>query len=217
MLQSAEKQLNLTRGPGKIYIYIKRTIDLLGALLGLVLFLPLMLIIGLLIKLEHPSGSVFYKQIRYGKAQRTFYMYKFRTMVTNADELFEELRAYNEIQGKMFKMKQDPRITRVGCWLRKTSLDELPQLWNVILGDMSLVGPRPPLPREVEEYTEYEKLRLSVIPGCTGLWQVSGRNHLGFHDMVRLDLYYIENRSLLLDIHILLKTVPAMFGREDAY
>lgn len=144
-------------------------------------------------------------------------MYKFRSMVSNAEELLGGLLHQNEISGAMFKMKEDPRITRIGRFIRKTSIDELPQLFNVLKGDMSLVGPRPPLPREVEEYTDYDKLRLTVTPGCTGLWQVSGRNELSFAEMVQLDLTYIEQRSPLLDTKILIKTLKVMVGSKDAF
>lgn len=144
-------------------------------------------------------------------------MYKFRSMVSNAEELLEGLLKRNEISGAMFKMKKDPRITKVGKFIRKTSIDELPQLWNVIRGDMSLVGPRPPLPREVNEYTSYDKLRLKATPGCTGLWQISGRNELSFSEMVELDLRYINERSMLFDLKIILKTVKVLLGSKDAY
>ena len=138
-------------------------------------------------------------------------------MVSNAEELLENLLDQNEIRGAMFKMRDDPRITRIGKFIRKTSFDELPQLWNVIRGEMSLVGPRPPLPREVAEYSNYDKLRLQVTPGCTGLWQVSGRNNLNFDEMLKLDLEYIEHRSLWLDIKVMLKTVKIMILPNSAY
>lgn len=138
-------------------------------------------------------------------------------MVANAEEMLDSLLSQNEIKGAMFKMKEDPRITKVGRFIRKTSIDELPQLWNVIRGDMSLVGPRPALPREVNEYTSYDKLRLKVLPGCTGLWQVSGRNELSFKEMVELDLKYIEERGFLLDLKLMLLTVRVMFGSKNAY
>ncbi|MGG4021694.1 sugar transferase, partial [Geobacillus stearothermophilus] len=144
-------------------------------------------------------------------------MYKFRSMVTNAEELLESLLHLNEVTGAMFKMKEDPRVTKIGKFIRKTSIDELPQLWNVLKGEMSLVGPRPPLPREVAQYTEYDKQRLLVTPGCTGLWQVSGRNDLGFDEMVELDLKYIRERSLLYDIRIILKTIKIMIKPNSAY
>jgi lipopolysaccharide/colanic/teichoic acid biosynthesis glycosyltransferase len=138
-------------------------------------------------------------------------------MVSNAEDKLQDLLKSNEVSGAMFKMKDDPRITKVGKFIRKTSIDELPQLLNVLNGDMSLVGPRPPLPREVAEYTNYDKQRLLVTPGCTGLWQVSGRNSIGFEEMVELDLQYINNRNLLVDTKIILKTVLVLFGSKDAY
>ncbi len=138
-------------------------------------------------------------------------------MVSNAEEKLKDLLAKNEIEGAMFKMKNDPRITKIGKFIRKTSIDELPQLINVLRGDMSLVGPRPPLTREVAEYTDYDKLRLTVKPGCTGLWQVSGRNELSFKEMVELDLKYIQNRSIGADLKIIFKTFKVLLGAKDAF
>ncbi|WP_309089159.1 sugar transferase [Domibacillus sp.] len=201
----------------KTYIVMKRVMDVTGAGLGILFLSLVFLFIALLIKLEDPKGSIFFKQKRVGKGGREFYMYKFRSMVFNAEELLESLLSKNEVSGAMFKMKNDPRITRVGRFIRKTSLDELPQLWNVLKGDMSLVGPRPPLPREVAQYTDYDKQRLTVIPGCTGLWQVSGRNSLGFEEMVELDLIYIQKNSVLEDIKIILKTVRIVFFPKGSY
>jgi lipopolysaccharide/colanic/teichoic acid biosynthesis glycosyltransferase len=191
--------------------------DICGALAGLICLSWLFLIVALLIKLEDPKGPVFFKQVRVGKDGKEFYMYKFRSMVTNAEELLESLLHLNEVSGAMFKMKDDPRVTKIGKFIRKTSIDELPQLWNVLKGDMSLVGPRPPLPREVAQYTEYDKQRLLVTPGCTGLWQVSGRNDLGFNEMVELDLKYIRERSILYDLKIILKTIKIMIKPNSAY
>jgi exopolysaccharide biosynthesis polyprenyl glycosylphosphotransferase len=201
----------------KGYLIAKRIMDIFGALVGLICLSWLFLIVALLIKLEDPKGPVFFKQVRVGKDGKEFYMYKFRSMVTNAEELLESLLHLNETTGAMFKMKNDPRVTKVGKFIRKTSIDELPQLWNVLKGDMSLVGPRPPLPREVAQYTEYDKQRLLVTPGCTGLWQVSGRNDLGFAEMVELDLKYIRERSLLYDIKIIFKTIKIMIKPNSAY
>jgi exopolysaccharide biosynthesis polyprenyl glycosylphosphotransferase len=201
----------------KGYLIAKRIMDICGALIGLICLSWLFLIVALLIKLEDPKGPVFFKQVRVGKDGKEFYMYKFRSMVTNAEELLESLLHLNEVTGAMFKMKDDPRVTKVGKFIRKTSIDELPQLWNVLKGDMSLVGPRPPLPREVAQYTEYDKQRLLVTPGCTGLWQVSGRNDLGFDEMVELDLKYIRERSLLYDIKIIFKTIKIMIKPNSAY
>ncbi|WP_342044826.1 sugar transferase [Bacillus sp. OTU530] len=200
-----------------LYLLAKRLIDIVGVICGLLVLSPVFLIVTLCIKLEDPKGPVFFKQIRIGKDGKEFYMYKFRSMVTDAEKRLEELLKHNEIQGAMFKMKDDPRITRIGKFIRKTSIDELPQLLNVLKGDMSLVGPRPPLPREVQEYTEYDMQRLFVTPGCTGLWQVSGRNGLSFQQMVELDVQYIQKRTVLLDMKIICKTVKVLFGSSDAY
>ncbi|WHY61513.1 sugar transferase [Cytobacillus firmus] len=199
------------------YLAAKRFVDIVGSLAGIILLSLLFLIVAALIKLEDPKGSIFFSQKRVGKNGRQFNMYKFRSMVSNAEEKLQELLQYNEVSGAMFKMKDDPRITKIGKFIRKTSIDELPQLFNVLKGDMSLVGPRPPLPREVEEYSDYDKQRLLVTPGCTGLWQVSGRSNIGFKEMVDLDLMYIRKRSLLFDIKIILKTVLVLFGSKDAF
>lgn len=201
----------------KGYLITKRAIDIIGSFVGLVLLFPLFLIIALLIKIEDPKGKVIFKQVRIGKNGKTFNIYKFRSMISNAEELLDKLLDCNETTGAMFKMKDDPRITRIGHFIRKTSIDELPQLVNVLTGEMSLVGPRPPLPREVAEYTEYDKQRLLVTPGCTGLWQVSGRSEVGFEEMVELDLKYIRERSLFEDFKIICKTVGVLFGSKNAY
>ena len=200
-----------------IYLFTKRLMDLFGAFLGLILLLPVFIVVAIFIKLEDPKGPIFFFQTRVGKNGKEFKMYKFRSMVSDAEERLKELLQYNEVSGAMFKMKDDPRITRIGKFIRKTSIDELPQLLNVLLGDMSLVGPRPPLPREVAEYTDYDKQRLLVIPGCTGLWQVSARNSVGFNEMVELDLKYINNRSTIYDIRLILKTVGLLLGSKNAF
>ncbi|MCG6184553.1 sugar transferase [Anoxybacillus sp. LAT_38] len=201
----------------KSYLLTKRIIDIIGALIGLIALSWLFFLVAILIKLEDRKGPVFFKQVRVGKDGKEFYMYKFRSMVTDAEAKLQELLKYNEVSGAMFKMKNDPRVTKVGKFIRKTSIDELPQLWNVLKGEMSLVGPRPPLPREVEQYTEYDKQRLLVTPGCTGLWQVSGRSNVGFEKMVELDLKYIRERSLLYDLKIILKTIKIMVKPNSAY
>jgi len=201
----------------KGYLIAKRLMDICGAIIGLVCLSWLFLIVAILIKLEDPKGPVFFKQVRVGKDGKEFYMYKFRSMVTNAEELLESMLHLNETTGAMFKMKNDPRVTKVGRFIRKTSIDELPQLWNVLKGEMSLVGPRPPLPREVAQYTEYDKQRLLVAPGCTGLWQVSGRSNVGFEEMVELDIRYINERSIFLDIKLIFKTIIVMFTSKNAY
>ncbi len=158
-----------------------------------------------------------FRQERVGRGGTRFYLLKFRSMRQDADRIVQELLAYNEATGPLFKMRNDPRLTRVGRVLRRWSLDEWPQLWNVLKGEMSLVGPRPPLPREVEQYEPWHYRRLEVSPGITGLWQVSGRSELSFDEMVMLDLYYIENWSLGLDLRILLRTIPAVFRGRGAY
>jgi lipopolysaccharide/colanic/teichoic acid biosynthesis glycosyltransferase len=202
----------------RFYEASKRLIDIIGASVGIILLLPLFIIVALLIKKEDSKGPVFFKQIRIGKDGKEFYMYKFRSMVSDAEEKLAELLQFNEIEGAMFKMKDDPRITKIGKFIRKTSIDELPQLWNVLKGDMSLVGPRPPLPREVFDYTDYDKQRLLVTPGCTGLWQISGRNELGFKQMVELDLEYISKRSVILDFKVIFLTILILFNnRNGAY
>lgn len=193
------------------YLRTKRLIDIIGSLLGLVLLSPLFLIVIILIKIENPRCPVFFKQTRVGKDENEFQMYKFRSMVIDAEKRLQDLLALNEVSGAMFKMENDPRITKIGKFIRKTSIDELPQLYNVLKGDMSLVGPRPPLPHEVNEYSRYDKQRLLVLPGCTGLWQVSGRNNLDFYQMVDLDIDYILNRSILRDFIIIFRTVHQMF------
>lgn len=201
----------------RFYLIVKRLIDILGSLFGLILLSPVFLIVFLLIKVEDPNGKVFFKQLRVGKDEQNFYIYKFRSMVSNAEQLLDELLDKNETTGAMFKMKDDPRVTKVGRFIRKTSIDELPQLINVLKGEMSLVGPRPPLPREVEKYKDYHKQRLLVKPGCTGLWQVSGRSNVGFEEMVELDLEYIENRSAFFDLKIILRTVLILLLGKGAY
>ncbi|BDZ31314.1 multidrug MFS transporter [Lactiplantibacillus brownii] len=191
----------------KHYEFMKRLCDLTLSVIGIIVLMPLLGLIALAIKVEAPRGRIFYSQIRLGKQQVPFRMFKFRSMVSDADAQLEKLHAKNEVTGAMFKMKEDPRITRVGKFLRRYSLDELPQLLNVILGSMSLVGPRPPLPRETQKYTTDQLRRLTVKPGCTGLWQATSRNQVGFEEMVLLDLQYIQRRSLSLDSWILLRTL----------
>jgi lipopolysaccharide/colanic/teichoic acid biosynthesis glycosyltransferase len=212
-----ESRMDVSAEPRKSYLWAKRTMDVIGSLAGLLLLLPVFAVISIIIKLEDPKGTVFFRQMRVGKDGKPFAMYKFRSMVWNAEDLLKDLLEKNEIQGAMFKMKDDPRITKVGKILRVTSLDELPQLWNVLKGEMSLVGPRPPLQREVDQYTGYDKQRLLVVPGCTGLWQVSGRNGLSFEQMVELDLYYIKQQSLWFDVKLIFKTVWIMLFPKNSY
>lgn len=198
------------------YMFFKRIFDIILSAVGLLVLAIPCLIIALFI-FACDRGPVFYTQERVGKDGKKFKIYKFRSMYVNADTLLEKLKEKNEVTGPMFKMKNDPRVTSVGRFLRKTSLDELPQLWNVLRGDMSLVGPRPPLPSEVREYSDYDKQRLWVIPGCTGLWQATERNNVGFSEMVNLDLTYIQHRSLLLDAKIILLTFLMIVHPKGAY
>lgn len=196
---------------------VKRIIDILGSLAGMVILSPLFLGIALAIRLTSP-GPVIFSQIRVGRYGRHFKFYKFRSMYQDAEERKASLLAKNESKdGVIFKMKDDPRITKVGRFIRRASIDELPQLWNVFIGDMSLVGPRPPVPKEVEEYTLEDRKRLDVIPGITCLWQVMGRSEIPFREQVRLDKEYILAPGIWKDIAILFKTIPAILGGKGAY
>lgn len=201
------------RGVGQI---IKRLFDVVVTSILLVFVSPILIITAISIKLDS-KGPVLYRQQRIGKNGQMLHMFKFRSMIVNADEQKELLDAQNEADGPVFKIKNDPRVTKVGRFIRKYSIDELPQLFNVLKGEMSLVGPRPPVPSEVEKYGDWEWRRLEVVPGITGLWQVSGRSDLSFQQWVNLDVYYIENWSLVLDLKILLKTVPTVLKGEGAY
>jgi len=213
----AKQYPNVTVNNSMSFQFAKRTLDIVLTIVGLLLLSIAFLIISIAIKIEDPKGPVLFSQKRIGKDGKEFNMYKFRSMVTDAEAKLQELLKHNETSGAMFKMKNDPRVTKVGRFIRKTSIDELPQLFNVLKGDMSLVGPRPPLPREVAEYNEYHKQRLLVTPGCTGMWQVGGRSNIGFEEMVELDLYYITNQSNLLDCKIILKTFKVLLGSNDAF
>ncbi|CAI2649684.1 sugar transferase [Apilactobacillus kunkeei] len=198
------------------YLTVKRLFDIAASLFALLITLPLTLVVSLCIYLDD-RGPIFYTQERIGKDGQPFRIYKFRSMCQNADDKKKELTEQNEVKGAMFKMSNDPRVTRVGCFIRRHSIDELPQLINVLLGSMTVVGPRPPLPEEVDQYSQRDKERLKVKPGCTGLWQVSGRNSLDFDEMVELDIDYIEHASLLLDMKICFKTVWIMIYPNEAY
>lgn len=198
-----------------LYEVIKRIIDIVASFTGLIVLSPLMLVVSILIKLES-KGEVIFKQKRVGLNGKEFYMYKFRSMVINAEELKAELESQNEMSGPMFKMKDDPRVTKVGKFIRKTSLDELPQLWNVLKGDMSLVGPRPSLPKEVAQFEDWMHRRLEVKPGLTCYWQVSGRNNIDFEDWMKLDIRYVEERNLFVDIKLIFKTIFVLFGDKNA-
>lgn len=197
------------------YIRGKRIFDCLCSLMSLILLWPIFLIIAIAVYIDDPHGSPFFLQYRIGKEEKPFVMYKFRTMVDGAEAMKSDIKDLNEMHGPVFKIKNDPRITRVGNFLRKTGLDELPQLYNVLKGDMSFVGPRPPLPEEVECYTEYQKQRLQVLPGLTCTWQIMpNRNDIEFTDWVKMDLEYIEQRCFLLDLKLILKTPLAMLHKE---
>jgi lipopolysaccharide/colanic/teichoic acid biosynthesis glycosyltransferase len=196
--------------------YGKRLIDILGAAVGLLFSLPLLLVAAVLIKLES-RGPVIYKSIRIGRGARPFTFLKLRSMVDGAEQHRQKLSHLNEADGPVFKISADPRVTRIGRLLRMTSIDEIPQLWNVLRGEMSLVGPRPPIAAEVVQYEPWQLRRLDVVPGITCLWQISGRSRIGFQEWMRLDLEYIRHRSFLLDLKILIRTIPAVLSREGAY
>jgi len=199
-----------------INLFLKNLIDyILGSILFLI-FIPIYLVVGLMIKINS-RGPIFFEQKRLTKDCKVFYMYKFRTMYIDAEDRLKEVMKYNEADGPLFKIKNDPRITRVGRFLRRYSIDELPQIINVLKGELSLVGPRPPLESEVKKYDEWEMKRMNVKQGITGLWQISGRSDLSFEEMARLDLYYIQNWSIEMDIKIILKTVPAALFGKGAY
>ena len=201
---------------GKIIQNLKRLFDFTIALIALIALSPIMIITALLVKITSP-GPVFFYQERVGKWGESFDCFKFRSMYIDAEERKRELMQQNEADGPVFKMKNDPRITPIGYFIRKTSIDELPQLFNVLRGDMSLVGPRPAVPQEVDEYDFVSLGRLNAVPGITGLQQVSGRSDLDFKRWIELDLQYIEEQSLLTDIKILLKTIPAVIFARGAY
>jgi len=196
-----------------IYSFFKRIFDFTGALLGIILLSWLFLIIAILVKCTS-KGPVFYVSQRVGKNGKLFKFYKFRSMRVGADAELEQLLKYNETQGITFKMKDDPRITKFGKFIRKTSLDELPQLWNILNGSMSIVGPRPATPREVEQYNDYQKQRLMVKQGLTCIWQCSGRSNTTFDEQVDMDLKYINKRGFFYDIWLIIKTFFAvLFGK----
>lgn len=220
MYESMEKvqkkeEIKVDRGK-KAYLISKRIIDLIGSILGLIILSPLFLIIACLIKIEDPKGKVLFSQKRVGQYGKEFNMHKFRSMVSNAEELKEKLMAQNEMSGPMFKIKHDPRITKIGRFIRKTSIDELPQLINVLKGEMSLVGPRPSLPREVAQFEPWMMERLEVKPGLTCYWQVMGRNDIEFQEWMRLDVKYVHERSTLLDLKLIFKTFFVLFGDKSA-
>jgi len=196
---------------------MKRLLDIVGGLAGCVFFAPILAIVAVLIKIED-GGPVFFRQLRIGKGGKPIYIWKLRSMVLNAEEIKKQLEAENQhAEGVTFKMKRDPRITKVGRWIRKLSLDEAPQVWSVLKGDMALVGPRPPVPQEVQKYNSFELRRLTVKPGLTCLWQIGGRSDIDFSGQVRLDLQYIYSESIWKDIKILFLTIPAVLMGRGAY
>jgi exopolysaccharide biosynthesis polyprenyl glycosylphosphotransferase len=214
-----ESYLTFRQSGGRKFAYedsLKRLLDIVLAAAGLVALLPLCLCIAIAIKLDS-SGPAIFVQERMGLHGRRFSFYKFRSMYSDAEARLAEVLAHNEIDGPVFKMRNDPRVSKVGAFLRRTSLDELPQLINVLKGEMSLVGPRPPLPREVEQYRPDDHIRLSVKPGLTCLWQVSGRSHVGFDQWMAFDREYVRNMSLSLDLQILLRTVWVVISCRGAY
>ena len=190
-------------------LLIKRLFDIIFSLAGIILLFPLFVALTVIIKRVCPGPAIF-KQVRSGLNGRKFIMYKFRTMINGADKEKETLNGFNEMDGPVFKMRNDPRVTKFGRFLRRTSLDELPQLFNILKGEMSFVGPRPPVSEEVEKYEIWQRRRLSMKPGLTCLWQANGRNNVDFHKWMKMDLEYIDNWSLSLDLKILLKTIPAV-------
>ncbi|MVX64177.1 sugar transferase [Clostridium chromiireducens] len=197
------------------YCFLKRTMDVICSLVGLIILSPIFLVVTILIRVESEGNAIF-AQERVGKNGKRFKMYKFRSMVVNAEELKDKLTSKNEMTGPMFKMKDDPRITKIGKFIRKTSIDELPQLINVFKGEMSLVGPRPSLPKEVMKFEDWMMKRLEVKPGLTCYWQVSGRNDIGFEDWMKLDVKYVKERNTFVDVMLVFKTVGVLFGDEHA-
>lgn len=200
----------------RVYRVLKRGTDLAVSITLLTLFLPIIPVVAVLIRLDSP-GPVFFRQKRVGKNGKTFDFYKFRSMVPGAEGVIDTLRPLSNADGPVFKIKDDPRITRVGRFLRRSSLDELPQLINVLRGEMSIVGPRPNLPSEVSQYLPWQRRRLDVTPGITCFWQIAGRSHIGFQEWMRLDLEYVRARSYVTDIKIMFKTIPAVIARKGAY
>jgi exopolysaccharide biosynthesis polyprenyl glycosylphosphotransferase len=195
---------------------VKRALDIFLASLGLVAILPIWLVIVLAIRLDSPGPAIFVQE-RVGQHGRRFRFYKFRSMYVDAERRLDDMLARNEVDGPVFKIRSDPRVSRLGGFLRRTSLDELPQLINVVKGDMSMVGPRPPIPREVAEYRPSDIFRLSVKPGMTCLWQVSGRSNVSFDQWMEYDRQYVRNMSLWLDLRILMRTVGAVLSMRGAY
>ena len=199
-----------------VYFFFKRLMDILCSGLAIIVLSPLLFVVAVAIKIES-KGPVVFCQERIGKDGKSFYMYKFRSMCVNAEDILEKLESKNEVDGPVFKMKDDPRVTKVGKFIRKFSIDELMQLFNILKGDMSIVGPRPALPSEVAEYDDFARNRLKVKPGLTCYWQVMGRSNLSFEEWMHLDARYIKEMSLWIDIKLILKTIPAVLKGDGAY
>lgn len=211
--ESAEPEITIYEKP--VYLAVKRCFDIVFSLLYIIVFTIPILFVMLLIVIDSPGASPIYTQYRVGKNGRVFKFYKLRSMVPEADQMLDSLLDQNEMEGPAFKISNDPRITRVGRVIRRTCIDELPQLWNILKGDMSFVGPRPPLPREVEQYNDFQRNRLSVVPGLTCYWQIQpNRNSLTFDKWLELDLKYIEERNVKTDLMIIFKTVGAVLNME---
>lgn len=211
--ESAEPEITIYEKP--VYLAVKRCFDIVFSLLCIIIFTIPILFVMLLIVIDSPGASPIYTQYRVGKNGRVFKFYKLRSMVPGADQMLDSLLDQNEMEGPAFKISNDPRITRVGRVIRRSCIDELPQLWNILKGDMSFVGPRPPLPREVEQYNDFQRNRLSVVPGLTCYWQIQpNRNSLTFDKWLELDLKYIEERNVKTDLMIIFKTVGAVLNME---
>nr|WP_077848117.1 sugar transferase [Clostridium puniceum] len=199
----------------KLYEFLKRIIDIICSSIGLIVLMPILLVVAIIIKIES-KGPIIFEQDRVGKYGKVFKMYKFRSMVSNAEELKEKLADENERTGPMFKMKNDPRVTHIGKFIRKTSIDELPQLVNILKGEMSIVGPRPSLLKEVKQFEDWMLKRLNVKPGLTCYWQVAGRNDIEFEEWMKLDVKYVNERNILIDSILILKTFFVLFGDKHA-
>ncbi|MDT8716153.1 sugar transferase [Clostridium sp. 19966] len=209
------ENLEMAFQKNKVYFAIKRSLDIIGSILGIIILSPVFLITFIAIKATS-DGPAFFSQERVGMNGHIFKMYKFRSMIEDAESLLDSIIDKNEMTGPMFKMKEDPRLTKIGKFLRKTSIDELPQLFNVLKGEMSLVGPRPNLPREVERFNEEYKIKLIAKPGLTCYWQVMGRSSIGFEEWMRLDMKYIRERNTLVDLKLIFRTVLVFFGDKNA-
>jgi len=214
ILEQLDQQVEIKK-ESILYLIGKRAMDIVASLFGLIILSPLLILVSILIKLES-SGPILFKQERVGLKGKNFVMYKFRSMVINAEELKAKLESQNEMSGPMFKIKNDPRVTKVGKFIRKTSIDELPQLINILKGEMSIVGPRPSLPKEVDRFEEWMLRRLDAKPGLTCYWQVRGRNNIGFEEWMSMDIDYVSKRNIWIDIKLIFRTIVLLFGDKNA-